>query len=164
MKMESIQDLMVNGLTYALDFEERIAKAAPKMAQAATDPDLKDAFEKTETKSKEYAKKVEETFQKLGESVERNENHIAVAMIKEVDNMISETEAGPIRDAALIVAANQQQMFRVASYGSLAHYAELIGKQDAAGILNESLEDSKSGDKKFTEIGEQNVNQKAKAA
>ena len=164
MKIQNVQDLMVTGLTYTLDFEEKIAKAAPKMAEAATDPDLKDAFQKTETKSQEYAKKVESTFEKLGKPVERNENHVAAAMIKEVEGMISETEAGPIRDAALIVAANQQQMFRVASYGSLAHYAELIGKQDAASVLDESLEDSKNGDKKFTEIGEQNVNQKAKAA
>ncbi len=164
MKMQSIQDLMVTGLTYVLDFEEQVAKAAPKMAEASTTPELKDAFEKTESKSQEYAKKVEQSFQKLGKSVDRNENHIAKAMVTEVEHMISNTDAGPVRDAALIVAANQQQMYRVASYGSLAHYAELIGKQDAASALNENLEDSKSGDKKFTEIGEQKVNQEAKAA
>ncbi len=134
------------------------------MAEASTEPELKELFQKTQTKSQEYPKKVEGAFEKLGKPVERNENYIAAAMIKEVEGMISETEAGPVRDAALIVAANQQQMFRVASYGSLAHYAELIGKQDAAGDLRESLEDSKSGDEKFTQIGEQKVNQQAKAA
>ena len=164
MKMQNIQDLMVNGMTYVLDFEEKIAQAAPKMAEASTEPELKELFQKTQTKSQEYAKKVEGAFEKLGKPVERNENYIAAAMIKEVEGMISETEAGPVRDAALIVAANQQQMFRVASYGSLAHYAELIGKQDAASDLRESLEDSKSGDEKFTQIGEQKVNQQAKAA
>ena len=164
MKMQSIQDLMTTGLTYVLDFEEKIAQAAPKMAEASTNPDLKDAFQKTESKSQEYAQKVEQTFKKLGKSVERNDNNIAKAMLAEVENMISNTDAGPVRDAALIVAANQQQMYRVASYGSLAHYAELLGKQDAAKDLNESLKDSKNGDEKFTQIGEQKVNQEAIAA
>ncbi len=164
MKMQSIQDLMVTGLTYTLDFEQKIANGASKMAEASSEPELKEAFQKTATKSKEYATKVEQTFQKLGQPVKRNENQIAKAMLDEVENMISNTDAGPVRDAALIVAANQQQMFRVASYGSLAHYAELLGKQDAAKDLKENLEDSKGGDEKFTRIGKEKVNPQAKAA
>ena len=164
MKMQSIQDLMITGLTYVLDFEEKVAVGAVKMADASFNPELKEAFQKTTTKSKEYAKKVEDTFKKLGQPVQRNENHIAIAMITEVEHMIENTEAGPVRDAALIVAANQQQLFRVASYGSLSHYAELIGKEDAAQGLEENLSDSKGGDEKFTSIGEQKVNQQAKAA
>ena len=55
-------------------------------------------------------------------------------------------------------------MFRVASYGSMTHYAELLGKKDAAQGLKENLEDSKGGDEKLTAIGEQKVNPQAKAA
>ena len=164
MKMQSIQDLMTTGLTYVLDFEEQIAKAAPKMANASNNPELKQAFEKTETKSKEYASKIEETFGKLGKPVERNDNHIAKAMLTEVENMISNTDAGPVRDAALIVATNQQQLYRIASYGSMASYGKLIGKEDLVKGLVESLEDSKGGDEKFTQIAEREVNPQAKAA
>ena len=164
MKMQSIQDLMVTGLTYVLDFEEKVAQGASKMAEASSNPELKETFQKTVSKSQEYGKKVEQTFQKLGQPVKRNDNNIAKAMINEVEHMISNTDSGPVRDAALIVAANQQQLFRVASYGSLNHYAELIGKQDAAKGLKENLEDSKGGDEKFTRIGEEKVNQQAKAA
>ena len=164
MKMQSIQDLMTTGLTYVLDFEEQIAEAAPKMQEASTNPDLKEAFGKTATKSKEYAAKTEETFKKLGQKVERNDNHIAKAMITEVENMIKNTDPGPVRDAALIVATNQQQLYRVASYGSLKSYAKLIGKSDATEGLEENLEDSKSGDEKFTSIAEHSVNEQAKAA
>ena len=155
---------MVTGLTYVLDFEQQIAKNASKMAEGATTPELKEAFDKTESKSKEYAVKVEDTFKKLGKPVQTNDNYIAKAMLEEVANMIKNTDAGPVRDAALIVAANQQQMYRVASYGSLRHYAELLGKQDAAEGLEENLEDSKDGDEKFTAIGEEKVNQEALAA
>lgn len=161
MKMQSIEDLMVTGLTYVLDFEEQIAQAASKMQQASTDSDLKDAFGKTETKSKEYGKKLEEVFKAVGKPVQKNDNHIAKAMITEVQHMIENTDAGPVRDAALIVAANQQQQYRVASYGSLAHYAELIGQQGASKLLTANLDDSKGGDEKFTSIGENKVNKEA---
>ncbi len=161
MQMQSVQDLMVTGLTYVLDFEDKIAKAAPTMAEAASDPDLKELFQKTATKSKEYGQKVEQVFGKVGKEVQRNDNHIAQAMITEVQEMIKNTQQGPVRDAALIVAANQQQLYRVASYGSLETYAKVIGKQDAAPGLTENLEDSKGGDKKFTELAESKINQQA---
>ena len=161
MKMQNIETLMTTGMTYTLDFEEQIAKAATRMADASTEPDLKEAFGKTSTKSKEYAAKIEGVFAKLGKPVERNDNHIAKAMITEVENMISNTDAGPVRDAALIVAANQQQAYRVSSYGSLRTYAELLGKDDAADDLDENVEDSKNGDEKFTSIAEDTVNEKA---
>ena len=164
MKAKNIQDLMTIGLTYLLDFEDQIAREAPKMAQAAQNAELKEAFRKTVTKSSEYAQRIEQTFHKLGRTPERNENHIAKAMINEVRGMIDNTEPGPVRDAALIVAANQQQMFRVASYGSMAHYAELLGKKDAAQGLEENLKDSKGGDEKLTAIGEQKINPQAMAA
>ena len=161
MKMQNVQDLTINGMTYVLDFEEQVASAAPKMAEATSNPELKELFGKTQTKSNEYGQKVEQAFGQLGAPVQRNPNMIAKAMIQEVENMIGETDPGPVRDAALIVAANQQQMYRVASYGSLATYANLLGKQEIAQSLKQSLDDSKAGDQKFTDIGEQTVNKQA---
>ena len=61
----------------------------------------------------------------------------------------------------MIVAANQQQLFRVASYGSLDSYAKTIGKQDAIREVQQSLEDSKNGDEKFTELAETKINPEA---
>ncbi len=161
MKIQTVQQLMTTAMTYVLDMEEKLATAAPTMADASTDAELKELFSKTATKSKEYAGKVEQAFGTLGEKVQRNDNHITDAMITEVQEMIKNTDAGPVRDAALIVAANQQQLFRVASYGSLESYAKVIGKQDAVKGISESLEDSKNGDKKFTQIAESRVNEAA---
>ncbi len=155
---------MVTGMTYTLDFEEQIGKASPKMAEAASNPELKELFSKTQTKSKEYGQRIEQVFEKVGRPVQRNENNIAKAMIHEVEEMIQNIDAGPVRDAALIVAANQQQAYRVSSYGSLSAYAKLIGKEDAVKVLDENVEDSKQGDEKFTAIAENSVNQQAKAA
>ncbi len=164
MKIQNIQELMVTGMTYTLNFEEQVGQAAPRMAEASSNPELKELFSKTQTKSKEYGQRIEQVFEKLGRPVQKNENNIAKAMIQEVEEMIKNIDAGPVRDAALIVAANQQQSYRVSSYGSLSSYAKLIGKEDAVKALDESVKDSKQGDQKFTSIAEKSVNQQAKAA
>ncbi len=161
MKVQSIDDLLYVGLTYVRDFEHQISQEAAKMAEASSNPELKEAFEKSVSKGKEYAQRIDQTFLALGKEAESNENHIAKAMIQEVENMIENTEASPVRDAALIVAANQQQLFRVASYGSLAGYAKVIGKSEAVAPLKENLEDSKGGDEKLTNIAETQVNEQA---
>ena len=164
MTMKTVHDLLTTCLSYALDFELQIAKAAPGMASASTSADLKDAFEKTETKSKHYAAAVEKTFGTLGVPVKHSENHIASAMVRETQGIVEETQAGAVRDAALIVAANKQQLFRVASYGSMLAYADLIGNREAVTAMRETLEDSKEGDKKFTAIAEGGVNRQAAMA
>lgn len=164
MKIQSVQQLMTTALTYILDMEHKIGSLAPTMADASSNPELKELFSKTSTKSKEYATKVEAAFGKLGEEVKRNDNHIVQAMVTEVEEMIKNTDPGPVRDSALIVAANQQQLFRVASYGSVESYAKIIQKQDAANGLTENLEESKAGDKKFTELAEATINKQAAEA
>ena len=165
MAMNNISDLMLTGMSYVLDFEEKIGKAAKEVSAQVSSPQLKELFEKTSTKSRDYARTIEEAFGHLGQKVERNNNPLAEAMIGEMRNMIEHTSAGPVRDAALIVAANQQQQYRVASYGSLETYAELIGKREAVAAMRATLEDSKNGDKKFTELAQKEINpQAAKAA
>ena len=164
MAMNNVSDLMLTGMSYVLDFEEKIAKAAAEVSTKASSPKLKELFEKTATKSKDYAHKVEEAFGHLGQKVERNTNPLAEAMVGEMKNMIEHTSAGPVRDAALIVAANQQQQYRVASYGSLQTYAKLLGKQDAVKAMTSALDDSKNGDAKFTELAEREINPQAAEA
>ena len=164
MTIKTVHDLLVTAMTYVIDFEHQIAKAAPDMAAASHDPDLKEAFAKTETKSKDYAAKLKSVFEALGVPPKAADNKIATAMVHEVKGMVKETEAGPVRDAALIVAANQQQAFRVASYGSMEAYAKAAGKTGALGPLREALEDSKAGDAKFNAIAEKSVNPAAAKA
>ena len=162
--IKSIHDLLVTALTYVLDFEHQIAKAAPDMAAASHTPELKELFEKTGTKSKHYAKQIEAVFTAIDAPVKTNDNKIATAMVHEVQGMVKETETGPVRDAALIVAANQQQAFRVSSYGSMEAYARAAGKEATLKPLREALDDSKAGDKRFNEIAETSVNPAAAKA
>ena len=140
MKMQSIDDLLYTGMTYVLDFEQQISKEAGKM---------------------KYAERLQAAFSKIGAKPDTNDNHLAKAMINEVENMISNTDASPVRDAALIVAFNQQQAYRVASYGSLTSYAKVLAKNDAVSELQQSLDESKQGDEKLTNIAETRINKQA---
>lgn len=164
MTITNIHGLLVTAMTYVLDFEHKIAEAAPDMAKASHDPELKELFEKTGTKSKRYAAHIEAVFKAIGEPVKVNDNKIASAMVNEVRGMVAETEMGPVRDAALIIAANQQQAFRVASYGSMEAYAKASGKTEALGPLRQALKDSKEGDEQFNKIAEESVNPAAAEA
>jgi ferritin-like metal-binding protein YciE len=161
MKMQNIEDLLTTGMTYVLDAEQKLSQGAGKMAEASSDPEVKEVFEKSVTQGQKYAERVQSAFGKIGKPTQTNDNHIVKAMLTEVENMISNTDKGPVRDAALVVAFNQQQAYRVASYGSLKTYAELIGKSDAVADLQQSLEEAKAGDEKLTNIAESRVNKQA---
>lgn len=161
MKMQSIDDLLYTGMTYALDFEQQLSKEANKMAEAASDSEVKEMFQKSVTQGQKYAERIQQAFSKIGAKSDTNDNHIAKAMVNEVENMISNTDASPVRDAALIVAFNQQQAYRVSTYGSLTSYAKVMGKQDAVADFAQSLQESKQGDEKLTNIAETRINQQA---
>ena len=164
MTIKTVHELLVTAMTYVLDFEHKIGKVAPEMAAASHDPELKELFGKTGTKGKHYAQQIEAVFEAIGEPVKTNDNGIATAMVHEVQGMVKETEKGPVRDAALIVAAKQQQAFRVASYGSMEAYAKAAGKHEALQPLRETLRDSKAGDERFNKIAEGSVNPAAAKA
>ncbi len=158
MKMKNIEDLLYVGMTYVLDAEEKLSKEANKMSEASSDSEVKEMFAKSVTQGEKYAERLETAFEQLGKKKDSSTNYIAKAMIEEVENMISNTDKGAVRDAALIVAFNQQQAYRVASYGCLSTYADLIGKSNAVAGLKQSLEEAKSGDEKLTSIAEKRIN------
>ena len=137
MKMQSIDDLLFTGMTYTLDFEQQVSKEAEKMAQAASDPEVKEMFQKSVTQGQKYAERIQSAFSKIGAKSDTNDNRIAKAMIDEVENMISNTEASAVRDAALIVAFNQQQAYRVSiTWGhSLSGLRYCFSEMWKAGLL-----------------------------
>ncbi len=161
MEIKSLEDLLIVGMTYSFDAENQLSKEAAKMAHASNDSQVKEVFEKSVTQGEKYAERLKSAFQKLGQSPETGKNNIVKAMMGEVEDLISGTKPGPLRDAALVAAFNQQQAYRVASYGSLKTYAELIGEEDAIADLQLSLDEAKSGDEKLTKIAQQTVNKQA---
>lgn len=158
MPVQTIDDLFLTGLQYAYDAEKQLTEALPKMAQAATTPQLREAFEKHLKETQEHARRAEQIFKALGKTPETQQNHVVAAMRKEADQMIQNLPASPLRDAALIVAGNQVEHYEMAAYGSLRNFAELMGEKQCVELLQQTLQEEKNADAKLTEIGESQVN------
>ncbi len=161
MELQSLQDLLITGMIYSLDAENQLSKEAGKMAKASNNSEVKEIFEKSMAQGEKYAERLKSAFQKVGESPQTGKNNIVKAMISETEDLISGSKPGSLRDAALVAAFNQQQAYRVATYGSLKTYAALIGKESAVADLQLSLDEAKAGDEKLTQIAQQTVNKQA---
>jgi ferritin-like metal-binding protein YciE len=161
MATQTLEDLFVIGLQYAYDAEKQLVEALPKMAQAASTPQLRQAFEQHLKETEEHAKRAEQLFRTIGKQAERKPNTVVKAMTQEADKMIQSTDQSPVRDAALIVAGNQVEHYEMAAYGSLANFAKLLGKQECVQSLQQTLEEEKKADAKLTEVGESQVNKQA---
>ncbi len=161
MKLQTVEDLFLQGLQYTLDAEKQLTEALPKMAEASSTPELKKAFENHLSETKKQVSRLEEIFRKLGKEPETKPNAVVKQMRQEADGMIAETDRSPVRDSALIVAGNQIEHFEMASYGCLVNYAELLAKYDLASMLRTTLQEEKEADAKLTEVAERYVNVQA---
>ena len=158
MKIQSVQDLFVNGLQYVYDAEKQLTEALPELAHACSSPELREAFEQHLLETKEHVGRCEEIFKRLEIQPETKPNSVLKQMHTEAEQMIQNTDKSEIRDAALIVAGNQVEHYEMAAYGSLRTFAQLLGHDDLVGILQKTLEEEKKADAKLTEIGESQVN------
>lgn len=158
MKVQSVDDLFVQGLTYLYDAEKQLTEALPKLAEAAENQQLRQAFEQHLSETKEHVSRSEEIFKRLNKQPQANSNAVLKQMRQEAEHMIQNTDKGAVRDAALIVAGNQVEHFEMASWGSMRNFAKLLGKDDVVTIIQKTLDEEKHADAKLTEIGEQQVN------
>jgi ferritin-like metal-binding protein YciE len=161
MNPQSLEDIFLIGLQYAYDAEKQLTESLPRLAKAAKAPQLRDAFETHLKETEEHVRRAEQVFSIFGQKPETKDNHVLKAMSKEADGMVTAIDAGPIRDAALIVAANQVEHYEMAAYGSLKIFAQLLSKPEAVKLLDQTLAEEKQADAKLTEVGEKHVNQQA---
>ena len=161
MKITNIEQLFLNGLQYMYDAEKQLTEALPRLVEASSTPQLRQAFEEHLDQTKEHVSRAEDIFKRLGAQPQTQPNAILKQMRQETEQMIANTDKSPIRDAALIVAGNQVEHYEMACYGSLRTFAQLMGKEDVAGILEKTLDEEKKADAKLTEVGESYVNLEA---
>lgn len=161
MKLETVEQLFMEGLQYAYDAEKQLTEALPKMAQASSTSQLKQAFEQHLKETQEHVKRDEQIFQQMGRKPEGKSNTVVAAMRGEAEQLIKNTNQSPVRDAALIVAGNQVEHFEMATYGSLANYAQLLGRPECVTLLKQILDEEKKADANLTEVGENYVNKQA---
>ena len=145
-----------------LSAEKQITAALPKMATAATNPKLKKAFENHLEETKGQVERLEKVFEAIGKSP-RSKKCAAMEGILEEGSEILELDADPeVLDAMIIAAAQKVEHYEIATYGTLCTWAEVIGNNEALGLLKETMAEEENADKLLTQISE-TVNQQANA-
>ncbi|MBV9183278.1 MAG: ferritin-like domain-containing protein [Acidobacteria bacterium] len=162
MKIESLQDLFEIELRYVYDCEQKLVKKGlPTMIEAASSPELRSALEQHLEETRNQVARLERVFSTLGADAKTEGNDILDELNSCVKDMISDIDASPLRDAALIVGGNKVEHYEMAAYGSLVAFAQQLGFEDAVQLLEQTLEEEKAADAKLTQIGETVINPRA---
>jgi ferritin-like metal-binding protein YciE len=159
--IDSLQSLFEDELKDIYDAEKQITKALPKMIKKAGAEELKAAFEEHLQQTEGQIERLEEVFELLEMPARRKKCVGMQNLIKEGQEMMSEAEDEDTLDALMIAAAQKIEHYEIASYGTLRVWANLMGHQDAASLLEETLNEEKDTDHKLTEIAESFVNREA---
>jgi ferritin-like metal-binding protein YciE len=160
MAATSLQELFVEELRDMYDAEKRLVKALPKLAKAAGDPELQNAFTSHLRETEKQVTRLEQVFRILGEKPRGKKCDGMMGIIEESNTAMEELE-GPILDAALIAGAQKAEHYEIASYGTLAYFAELLGQDRAKDLLGATLEEERAADEKLNTIAKSDVNQQA---
>jgi ferritin-like metal-binding protein YciE len=153
-KINNLRDVYVEQLRDLYSAEQQLIKALPKMAKAATSPELAQGFEEHLEQTKGHAHRLEDIFKKLDEKPTGKKCKAMEGLVKEGSETISEDASDAAKDAALIAAAQRVEHYEIAGYGSVKTYANLLGEDEAAKLLEETLQEEKETDEKLTEAAE----------
>ena len=155
MAAENLHDLFVDELRDMYDAEKQLTKALPKMAKAADSDDLRAAFEEHLEITRMQVNRLEEVFKALGLPARGKACAGMKGLIEEGQEKMQELEQGATLDAALIASAQKVEHYEIASYGTLATFAEIMGHQDAKDLLGQTLDEEKEADEKLTQVAGQ---------
>lgn len=144
--------------------EKHLVKALPKLKKAATSPELAAAFEKHTQETQTHIATLEQVFELLGEKAVAKKCDAMDGLLKEADSIIEDTEAGTlVRDAGLILAAQKAEHYEIATYGTLRTFAQVMGHDDVAALLQQTLDNEKETDEALTAVAESFINEEAAA-
>jgi ferritin-like metal-binding protein YciE len=159
MSMNSLQDLYEDQLKDLYSAETMLIKALPKMAKAASTPQLQKAFEQHLEQTREHAERIEQVMKEINSSPKGKKCHAMEGLIEEAEEVIKEKGADPkVKDAGLIAAAQKVEHYEIASYGCVRTYADRLGFKNSARLLERTLSEEKKADEKLNIIAETNVN------
>jgi ferritin-like metal-binding protein YciE len=164
MKLESMQDVLVNQLRDLYNAEKQLTKALPKMAKAARSEALSQAFTEHLEETEKQIERLDQVFEHLGKRAQGKQCHGMEGLIKEGDEAMEAEGEDALVDTEIIAAAQRIEHYEIAAYGCVAHYAELMGLDDVAKLLNESLEEEEAADQKLTAVNQDEISEGALAA
>ena len=163
MKLDNLQQLFVKELRDLYDAENQITEALPKLIDAAHHPELKSALREHLQVTKQQISRLEQIFQKLHQKPTGETCKGMKGVIKEGDEIVSGGGDPSTVDAGIISAAQRVEHYEMAGYGTVRTYAQLLGQQEMARLLQQTLDEEAEADQKLSQIAG-SVNVEAKAA
>jgi len=159
---DQLKDFMIDGLKDLYWAEKALVKNLPKMHKNATSKNLKAAIASHLEETKGQVQRLEDAFKALKLKPEAVKCDAMDGLLKEAEEILEETEPGAVRDAAIIAAAQKVEHYEIASYGTMATYAKLLGQKEVLKLLLETLKQEKTCDKDLTKLAKTEINLKAK--
>jgi ferritin-like metal-binding protein YciE len=162
-ELNSFTDLFVEQIKDLYDAENRLTEALPKMADAANSSQLKQAFQNHLRETQGHVSRLEQVFREINVEPKRETCEAMKGLISEGETMIKAKGNPDIKDAALIAAAQRVEHYEISGYGTARSFARRLGLNQAASLLQQTLQEEKAADEKLNQIAESSVNRQASA-
>jgi ferritin-like metal-binding protein YciE len=161
MALESLQDLYLEQLKDLHSAEEQIIEALPKMAEQASHSELRQAFELHLRQTKEQLRRLDQIGQRAGQKLTGHKCKGMEGLLEEGEEMMKKRADSDVLDAAMIAAAQRVEHYEMAGYGCARTYAHLLGLEDDARLLQQTLDEEGETDKLLTDLAERVINVEA---
>jgi ferritin-like metal-binding protein YciE len=163
-QLDTLDDLLLLEINDLYDAEQRIVDALPEMAEAASNPALKQAFQHHLQETQRHVSRLEQVFVELGKPATRQTCYAMKGLLKEGSEMVEAVGSPDVKDAALISAAQRVEHYEMAGYGTARTFAEHLGHTNVAQLLQTTLDEERQTDLRLTELAEDTINIKAESA
>ena len=160
-EMGTLHDAFVDELRDSYDAEKQLTKALPRMAKAAHSPELRGAIESHLEETRQQVERLEQVFESLGEKPRGKHCDGIAGIIQEAQAVMQEDFDEPTADACLIASAQRAEHYEMAAYGKLVAWARAMGHDEAADLLQETLDEEKAADEKLNTLAEGGINEQA---
>ena len=160
-KMATLEDLYTDLLKDLYSAEKQLVKALPKMAKNAQSPALQKAFQEHLKQTEGQVNRIERIFSEMGGSPRGKKCVGMEGLVEEGNELLQEDVEPDVLDAGLIAAAQKVEHYEIAGYGTARAWAQRLGYDKAARLLQETLEEESTANEKLTKIAETHVNMQA---
>lgn len=157
----TLHEMLVDEIKDLYHAEKQLTKALPKLAKAATHDDLRSAFTSHLEETRAHVTRLEEVFASLDESVKAKHCEGMAGIIQEGAALMQEDADGSVMDAGLIAAAQRAEHYEIGAYGTCVAWARLLGLEEVASLLEQTLDEEKAADEALSALAEGEINQAA---
>jgi len=159
-----MEDLLIHELKDLFNAENQLVKSLPKMAKAASSPELQKAIEDHLEETKNQVQRLEQIFDQLDTSHRGKKCKAMEGLLQEGKEIVAEDAEPSVKDAAIIAAAQRVEHYEIAGYGTAKAFAKILGNEAVAELLNQTLEEEKAADMKLNELAQSSINMQAVGA